>query len=417
MKTLVRTVFCCLLFATAGVLAPAALADTYECNCVLWVRYNRVPTLPAPMSTLAEKRSHINSYVPQVGSVAIMNTGIPEGHVAYVAEVTVDGNGVVRIRVEEANYVKCRVTDYRTGTPQELKVDGYYDPNTKGRVDLLGVKKSGTPNGNAEVHIMSESSSFGQFILHAATAQPVESGTGYDFRFGDWNGDRRPDMLAVKRTQTGSGRVEIHIANGAGNFRQNIFSVATPIAADYNGVYDFQLADWDRDGRPDLVALRKPFSYQTGPVRVTILSGASNFQNTVFDADSSQTVESGVAYDFQMADWNRDGTPDLISLKKSHTGSGKLEAHILSGASNFRQYVLNVATVQPAEAWVAYDYRFGDWDRDGRIDLFAIKRSNTPSGRAEVHVSSGASNFGTYILNVVTAQQIDADYSFEIADW
>lgn len=415
MRNFVRIALGCMVLAAAGFFIPASAAEDYECNCVLWVRANRVPSLPAPMNTLAEKRSHINAYVPQVGFAAVMNTG-SVGHVAYVADVWLE-NGIVKIRVEEANYTPCRVTYGRQGTPQEMNVDGYYDPNSKGRPDLLGVKKSGTPNGRAEVHFASESSNFGQFILHSGTVQPVEAGTGYDFRFGDWNGDRRPDMFAIKRTNTGSGRVEVHVANGAGNFRQNIFSVATPVAADYNGVHDFHLTDWDRDGRSDLVALRKPLGYETGVVRVTIYSGASNFQNAVFSGDSIHTVEAGVAYDFQIADWNRDTTPDLIALKKSHTGSGRLEAHILSGASNFRQYLLNVATVQPAEAWVAYDYRFGDWDRDGRIDLFAIKRSNTPSGRAEVHVSSGASNFGSYILNAVTGQQIDADYSFELADW
>ena len=37
-----------------------------------------------------------------------------------------------------------------------------------------------------------------------------------------------------------------------------------------------------------------------------------------------------------VADWDRDGRPDLIEVKKSNTGTNSTEVHILSGASNFR---------------------------------------------------------------------------------
>ncbi|MFD7502164.1 VCBS repeat-containing protein, partial [Streptomyces sp. NPDC059850] len=45
-----------------------------------------------------------------------------------------------------------------------------------------------------------------------------------------------------------------------------------------------------------------------------------------------------------VADWDRDGRPDLIEVKKSATGTNSTEVHILSGASNFQRFVLQTGT-------------------------------------------------------------------------
>ena len=34
-----------------------------------------------------------------------------------------------------------------------------------------------------------------------------------------------------------------------------------------------------------------------------------------------------------MTDWNKDGTPDLVAIKKSNTGTNTTEVHILKGPS------------------------------------------------------------------------------------
>ncbi|MFF4161562.1 hypothetical protein [Streptomyces sp. NPDC001678] len=35
-------------------------------------------------------------------------------------------------------------------------------------------------------------------------------------------------------------------------------------------------------------------------------------------------------FEFSVADWNRDGRPDLLAIKKSGTGTNSTEVHILS---------------------------------------------------------------------------------------
>jgi hypothetical protein len=45
----------------------------------------------------------------------------------------------------------------------------------------------------------------------------------------------------------------------------------------------------------------------------------------------------------------------------------------------------------------------GDYNRDGRPDLFAIKVNKTGSGMAEVHVLDAASNYHSFLVHTPTA--------------
>ena len=100
---------------------PAQASHNLACNCVLFAR-SKVPSLPRGLTTQAAKRRIINSYSPSVGAVAVMAVG-RYGHVGRVVSVNGDGT----ITVEESNYRPCRFTT-RTGTPEQLRVLGYFTP-------------------------------------------------------------------------------------------------------------------------------------------------------------------------------------------------------------------------------------------------------------------------------------------------
>jgi hypothetical protein len=53
---------------------------------------------------------------------------------------------------------------------------------------------------------------------------------------------------------------------------------------------------------------------------------------------------------FKLADWDGDGIPDLWAIKKWNTGTGKTEVHIYSGASDFAQPIFHGATAQGKQA-------------------------------------------------------------------
>ena len=93
-----------------------------------------------------------------------------------------------------------------------------------------------------------------------------------------------------------------------------------------------------------------------------------------------------------------EGKADLVAIKKS--GGGQTEVHILSGASNFQQFIGHFPTALH-ETGNTFDFAMTDWDSDGKSDLVAIKKSG--GGTTEVHILSGASNFQQFIGHSATA--------------
>ena len=90
-------------------------------------------------------------------------------------------------------------------------------------------------------------------------------------------------------------------------------------------------------------------------------------------------------FDFAASDWNRDGRPDLFAIKKSSTGTRSTEVHVLSGASNFQRFILQTGTALH-ETYDNFDFAVSDWNWDGRPDLFAIKKHYTGTSSTEVHI-------------------------------
>lgn len=89
-------------------------------NCVLYAR-SRYPSLPSGLWNIRQKRAIINSQIPAVGCVVIADTGWI-GHCGIVTSFTQDFSW---IEIEEANYRRGYITK-RSGSPQSLKILGYY---------------------------------------------------------------------------------------------------------------------------------------------------------------------------------------------------------------------------------------------------------------------------------------------------
>lgn len=104
-----------------GMIITDEKKDPNRWNCVKYVRA-RVPNLPSGLWTIWSKKKIINESEPKKGRVAIMNVGLPWGHVGIVK----DKEGHL-IKIKEANYKAGKITQ-RVGTETELKILGYFDP-------------------------------------------------------------------------------------------------------------------------------------------------------------------------------------------------------------------------------------------------------------------------------------------------
>ena len=178
-----------------------------------------------------------------------------------------------------------------------------------GRLDLIS---GSTSNDQAAFHVFGrkkDGSWAPRRRFEVTPADKVSQLMGGSFvTAADWNGDGVPDLLM--RAGLGNG-----ILVAPGPFKEN-----GPIALSHEidfapkgFVMDFAVADWDRDGKPDLL------------VRQEFLNGGGKYgiywyKNLGGDglpklAEGKLLVEiSSDMYvkGFCVADWNGDGWPDLI---------------------------------------------------------------------------------------------------------
>jgi len=260
-----------------------------------------------------------------------------------------------------------------------------------------------------------------RFILQ--TGVPIlqsDANANFEFAAGAFNADRNVDLFCLKKTNTGTGRLELHILNGAANFQNFLLQTGTPITqADAAVNFAFAVGDFNRDGRPDLYCIKKS-NTGTGRLEVHILSGASNYQSFLLQTGTPITVADAANFAFVVADFNGDGIADLVCLKKTNTGSGRLEVHILSGASKYQTFLLQTGTpITQADAAANFSFAMGHFNRDGRPDLYCLKKTNAGTARLEVHVLSGANNYQVFLLQTgtpITQADAAANFAFTLGD-
>ncbi|KAJ5670529.1 uncharacterized protein N7477_005892 [Penicillium maclennaniae] len=178
-----------------------------------------------------------------------------------------------------------------------------------------------------------------------------------------------------------------------------------------NGVWE--LADYNNDGTLDLIYIQNR-NTDSGKVEITVASGASNFKSYL--VENLHTVfDVQVDGRWQMLDLNGDGTLDLVYIKNSNTASNYAEVYVASGASQFATLVSKTESslsISNDGTWLLADYGL-----NGIYDLFFIQNINTASGYVEVNVASGASGYQTIVQSVHTTFSVENNGTWMMYDW
>ena len=258
------------------------------------------------------------------------------------------------------------------------------DYNGDGTLDLYAIKRKGESQ-KVEVHVLDGGHNFSSFLIQVPTV--LSSEEMGKFKLGDYNKDGKLDLYYVKtKGEPGDGKSnEVHILNGADNFKSFLLQVKVDETVVHAGVwFAFDFRDYDGDRKLDLYTIQ-----ETGdgtPMEVYILSGADNFQTSLL---STRTVFKQVYFEddftFTLADYNRDGKLDIYAIKGAEVGSGKTEVHVVNGADNFQSFLIQTGTVLPPANYI-FDFGVGDYNKDGNPDVYAIKLKDTGSGKTEVHI-------------------------------
>jgi hypothetical protein len=222
------------------------------------------------------------------------------------------------------------------------------------------------------------------WLLHTGTPLP-ETDNSFAFALGDYNRDGVPDLFVIKKSGTGTGSTEVHVLSGASDYQSWLLHTGTPLH-ETDGTFAFGVADYDGDGISDLFVIKKSGT-GTGSTEVHVLSGASDYQSWLLHT-GTPLHETDNSVEFALGDYDRDGMPDLFVIKKSGTGTGSTEVHVLSAAGDYQSWSLHTGTpLQETDDKFAFGV--ADHDGDGKADLFAIKKSSTDTASTEVHVVAG----------------------------
>ncbi len=282
-----------------------------------------------------------------------------------------------------------------------------------GTADLVAIKKQKTGSRRTEVHELTQVSNYRNFSVHTPTVLGEVDGS-WEFSFGDMNGDGYSDLVGIRKSATSSGRVEVHALSGANSYQTFVTHAATALATETGDVNQFELADWDRDGTPDLAYVKKEKT-GSGYVEVHFLNAKSGF--SAFSLHAVTPLSARSNFIFRFADWDHDSIPDLVAISEGRTASGRTEVHILSGASAYTHFIGHYATGLFQSSGKGYDFKVADANNDGIADLIIVAKKNTGSRSTEIHTLSGSDlgqgPFGTFIVHQATGLgEASADMDF-----
>ncbi|TGO22050.1 hypothetical protein BPAE_0184g00020 [Botrytis paeoniae] len=195
-------------------------------------------------------------------------------------------------------------------------------------------------------------------------------------------------------------------------YQTRLLKIDSTFAQEDNGYW--QLIDATGDGKPDLVYIKNK-NTGSGYVEIHIASSYSNFQTRILEVATTFVEEDNGTW--RLFKSSNSALPDLIYIKTQDTPSGKVEVHIASGASMYKTRSLEVTTSFQNEnkqdgQWNVYDY-----NGDGKPDLVFIKTENTGTGTTEVFVASGSSNYQERLISTGTVFPIENNRFWQLGPY
>ena len=239
------------------------------------------------------------------------------------------------------------------------------DFDRDGRPDLV-VANSGSDN--ISVLLGTGNGSFAAALTIAVGDSP------HGLTAADVNRDGKPDVVVAN---SGSDTISVLLGNGAGGFA---LASGSPIPV-ANSPWYVVAADLNNDGNPDLAITHTGFEGGVAATQLTILlgNGAGGFA----PAPGSPITVGRIPYGVAVADFNRDGKPDLAVANQF---SSSVSILLGNGDGTFAAAPGSPITVGSGPSWVAA----GDFNEDGRPDLAV---TNQGSGNVSILLGNGAGGF------------------------
>jgi hypothetical protein len=140
----------------------------------------------------------------------------------------------------------------------------------------------------------------------------------------------------------------------------------------------------------------------SGEIEVHSATAATGYEGSDLHAATYFSEAEGPDGTWQM--WNR----NLYDIKTQNTGSGDVEVHDATAASNYNAGDVNAATVFSEADASNGVFEISDTRHDNVPDLVFIKERNTGSGNVEVFVSYGPNYNQLNVADITAFSETDA---------
>ena len=356
-----------------------------------------VITHPSGYST---RYLHLDSTV--VGDGATVQKG------QHIAEMGNSGTGGVHLHYEvlhNGNPININPGfpgyggSVAAGAPLPMDFAGLPTEPLRARSDLFAIRLNGA-NGRTELHRMAAVYAFKGFSRQTTTGLHATSIDKWQFDVGEFDRDGIPDLYAIAM-KGGSGRTEVHVLSGASNYQNFALHSATPLHQTNRENWRFVVGDLDLDGRDDVYAISMKGG--SGSTEVHVLSAASNFNAFSLHTPTPLHQTNRANWQFDAGDWEGDGRDDLYAIGMKG-GSNSTEVHILNAAAyGFRAFSLHTPTPLHQTNEAGWQFVAGNLEGDARTDVYSIAHRGG-SGMTEAHVLNAAAyGFRAFSLHSATA--------------
>ncbi len=161
--------------------------------------------------------------------------------------------------------------------------------------------------------------------------------------------------------------------------------------------WEFLLGDYNNNGILDLYCINKK-NTKSNTTEVHILDGSTNFQTFLLPNKIETALhETGDDWQFLLGDYNKNGTLDLYCIKKNCIKKKYTEVYILDGSTNFKKFFSPIKKeIALHKSGDDCQFLLDNYNKNEKLDLYCIKRYNTESKFTGVYKFDGKNDFKCY---------------------